>query len=58
MVRGMVIPMTLGFGYLQDWHVSVVNAAAIVGLFAFGIGIYSTASIAETHDKDLDFVEQ
>lgn len=58
MVRGMVIPMTLSFGYLQDWHVSVVNAAAIVGLFAFGIGIYSTASIAETHDKDLDFVEQ
>jgi hypothetical protein len=48
----------LSFGYLQDWHVSVVNAAAIVGLFAFGIGIYSTASIAETHDKDLDFVEQ
>jgi hypothetical protein len=32
-------------------------AAAIVGLIAFTLGIYSTLTIEETHNKDLDFNE-
>jgi uncharacterized membrane protein len=58
MVRGTVIPMTLGFNYLKGIHFSVLEAATVVGIVAFIIGIYSTWSIAETHGKDLDFVEE
>jgi uncharacterized membrane protein len=35
----------------------VIVAAAIVGFFAFAIGMYSTLTISETHNKDLDFNE-
>lgn len=58
MVRGMVIPMSLAYNALKVTSLSVLGAAAVVGVFAFIIGIYSTWSISETHGKDLDFLEE
>lgn len=56
MVRGSVPVMLIGFDYLKHTH-SVIYSAAIIGLIAFGLGIYATLTISETHHKDLDYVE-
>ncbi len=57
-VRGLVVVMTLMYELVRDSSSSVILAGAIVGLLAFGLGIYATLTVPETHDKDLDFVEQ
>ncbi|WP_333695922.1 MFS transporter [Flavobacterium sp.] len=56
MVRGLLPLMLLGFDFLKV-DFGVITAASIVGVLAFGLGIYATLTIEETHDKDLDFVE-
>lgn len=56
MVRGLVPVMLLAFDGLK-LNNGVIVAAAIVGLVAFSLGIYSTVTIAETHNRDLDFTE-
>jgi MFS family permease len=56
MVRGTVVLMTLFFVNLKP-SFGVVIAGSVVGIIAFAIGIYSTLTIEETHDKDLDFLE-
>ncbi len=56
MVRGLVPVMLLAFDGLKVNN-GVIAAAAIVGFFAFALGIYSTLTISETHNKDLDFNE-
>ncbi|MDN3677723.1 MFS transporter [Flavobacterium paronense] len=56
MVRGSVPIMLIGFDYLKQTR-SVIVSAAVIGAIAFGLGIYATFTIKETHDKDLDFVE-
>ena len=56
MVRGTVPIMLIGFDYLKHTN-SVIHSAAFVGLIAFGLAIYATLTISETHDKDLDYVE-
>lgn len=56
MVRGTVVLMTLFFANLKP-SFGVVIAGSIVGIIAFSIGIYSTLTIEETHDKNLDFLE-
>jgi hypothetical protein len=56
MVRGLLVPMILLFDYFKP-STGVIYAALIVGVIAFGLGIYSTLTIPETHDKDLDFIE-
>lgn len=56
MVRGLVPVMLLAFDGLKI-NSGVIMAAAIVGLMAFTLGIYSTLTIEETHNKDLDFNE-
>ncbi len=53
-VRGTVILMTILFDYLKP-STQVIMAGAIVGLICFFLGIVSTISIPETHDKELDF---
>ena len=53
-VRGTVILMTILFDYLKP-STEVIMAGAIVGLICFFLGIISTISIPETHDKELDF---
>lgn len=56
MVRGLLPLMLLLFDYLKT-DFSVSFSAAVVGLIAFSLGIYATATIEETHNKHLDFVE-
>jgi MFS family permease len=56
MVRGSVPLMLVAFDYFKLGN-SVIISAAIVGLVAFGLGIYATLTISETHHKDLDYVE-
>ena len=55
-VRGMVPVMLLGFNFFKQSH-SVIIAAMLVGLVAFGLGIYSSLTIEETHARDLEFTE-
>jgi MFS family permease len=55
-VRGTVILMTFLFDFWKS-STGVIYSAVIVGVLAFGIGIYSTLTIQETHGKELDFVE-
>lgn len=57
MVRGLVIPMTLGYQALKPW-VSVLNAGALVGLVCFLLGFYAILTIPETHGKDLNYIEE
>lgn len=56
MVRGMLVPMILSFDFLKVPY-GVVASATVVGVVAFGLGIYATLTIPETHNKDLDYVE-
>jgi hypothetical protein len=56
MVRGSVAGMTTLFGFWKP-DFGVIWAAALVGLIIYIIGFYSTFSIAETHNKDLDYLE-
>lgn len=56
MVRGMLPLMLLAFDHLKVNN-GVIMAASIVGIIVFALGIYSTLTIQETHNKDLDFME-
>jgi MFS family permease len=56
-VRGTVVIMTTSYGMLKP-EVHEIHAAAIVGLVCFAVGFYSIAKIPETHDRDLDFIEE
>ncbi len=56
MVRGLVIPMTLTYQALKP-SLDIINAGAVVGIISFVIGFYSILTIAETHGKDLNFLE-
>lgn len=55
-VRGTVGLMTFLF-MSSKGSIGVIAAGALVGLISFAIGISSTLTVPETHDKDLDFVE-
>ena len=55
-VRGMVPVMLLGFDYFKKSY-SVITAASIIGIVIFALGFYAVVTISETHNKDLDFVE-
>jgi MFS family permease len=57
MVRGTVILMTSLYGYLKP-SLAPINAGAVVGLLSFVIGFYSILTIAETHGKDLNYLEE
>jgi hypothetical protein len=57
MVRGLLIPMTLGYQYLKP-SLQVIHAGAVVGLVVFAIGFYCILTIPETHGKDLDYLEE
>jgi MFS family permease len=56
MVRGILPIMLLGFNFFKIDY-GVIVAAVIVGVVVFGLGIYATLTISETHNRDLDFVE-
>ncbi|SEN31558.1 Major Facilitator Superfamily protein [bacterium A37T11] len=57
MVRGTVVLMTTAYISLKD-STGVVNAGIILGAICFTLGIYSILTISETHDKDMDFLEE
>lgn len=56
MVRGLLAVMLIGFDYFKADY-GVIVSVIIIGIIAFGLSIYSTFTISETHQKDLDFVE-
>lgn len=56
MVRGLLAVMLIGFDYFKA-DFGVIVSAIIIGVIAFGLSIYATRTISETHQKDLDFVE-
>lgn len=57
MVRGTVIGMTSLYSGLKP-SLDVFNAAAIVGIICFVLAFYSILTIPETHNKDLDYLEE
>jgi hypothetical protein len=57
MVRGILIFMTLGFEGMKT-DLGVVIAAILVGLICFALAFYSALSIPETHNIDLDYLEE
>jgi MFS family permease len=56
MVRGLVPVMILAFDLLKN-NFTVIISAAVVGIVVFGLAFYSSLTISETHDKDLEFTE-
>ena len=56
MVRGLLPVMLLGFDFFKV-DFGVITSVVIVGTVVFALGIYATLTIAETHDRDLDFIE-
>jgi MFS family permease len=57
MVRGSVAGMTTLFTFLKPSQ-GIILSAAVVGVIIYIVGFYSTFTIAETHNKDLDFLEE
>ena len=57
MVRGTVVLMTTAFGSLK-LSFSVLGAGALVGIVCFIIGFISITTLQETHNRDLDFLEE
>ncbi|MEZ0484814.1 MFS transporter [Fibrella aquatica] len=55
-VRGMLIPMTLGFQAMKP-ALGTLVAAAVLGIFVFGLAFWSLSRMEETFAKELDYVE-
>jgi len=56
MVRGAVVLMTTLFMYFKP-TVGTIMAGALVAALCYGLGFYSTITIKETHNKDLNYLE-
>lgn len=56
MVRGTVVLMTSLFD-ASKVDISVVGAGVLLAVITFSLGIYSTMSIPETHNREMDFLE-
>ena len=56
MVRGALAGMIVIFNFLKPSQ-GAIWSAAILGIVIYLLGFYSTLSIAETHNKDLDYLE-
>lgn len=57
-VRGLLVAMTLLYELFKDIQLGVIISATLVGIIVFILSIYATATIPETHGKDLDFIEK
>lgn len=55
-VRGSVILITLSFAFLKT-RLGFIGSAWVVGLACFALALVSLWGMAETHGRDLDFVE-
>ena len=58
MVRGTTIIDTWLYQFIKGMKLPATAAAGIVGFLIFTIAFYSINTIAETHDKDLDYLEE
>lgn len=56
MVRGTVVCMTALFAFFKP-SLGVIYAGAVIGLICFLLGFLAISTIEETHDRDLDFIE-
>ena len=62
MVRGSLPLMVILYNYIktevyENSNSGILIAAIVVGAISFGLAFYSTLTIEETHNKDLDFIE-
>jgi MFS family permease len=57
MVRGTVVGMTALFGFIKPSY-GVIYAGASIGIICFMLGFLAIATISETHNRDLDFLEE
>jgi MFS family permease len=57
MVRGLLIPITLLFTFLQNFT-SYVMAGLLTGVVAMTIGVLSAVFSKETFGKDLNYIEE
>ena len=57
MVRGTVVIMTTLFIKFKLWF-GAIESAALIGLVCFAISIFSVLGISETHNTDLNFIEE
>jgi MFS family permease len=57
MVRGMVLPVTMGFQALAA-PLGNVHSALAVGVLCIGAALWATTRVHETFHKDMDFVEE
>ena len=55
-VRGMVIPLTLGFDFLNQ-KMGVIASGSLIGVIVMAIAIVALRWIEETFAKDLDYHE-
>ena len=58
MVRGTTILDTWLYQMFKGLQLTATVAAGVVGLIVFTLAFYSISTIAETHDKDLDYLEE
>jgi hypothetical protein len=56
-VRGSFIGVSFLFGLLRNTQLGMWNAAIIVGVFVIGLAFFALYKLAETYNKDLDYVE-
>lgn len=56
LIRGAVVPLTLGFGALTPGY-GLIGAASIVGAAVIIIALAALFKLEETFGKDLDYVE-
>ncbi len=55
-VRGLVVPLTLGFAALAG-NIGNINSALVVGLISVSLALIAIFSVKETFSKDLNYVE-
>ncbi|MGL4629685.1 MAG: MFS transporter [Leadbetterella sp.] len=58
MVRGSVVLMNYLLAFLAGQKISLIPATTIVAILVYILGLYSTLSISETHNRDMDFLEE
>ena len=62
MVRGSLPLMVILYNFIKEDFFTqtsdgVITASIVVGVLVFSLAFYSTLTIEETHNKDLDFIE-
>ncbi|WP_028297237.1 MFS transporter [Olivibacter sitiensis] len=57
MVRGALVLMTSLYGAAKP-SLGILLSGALVGTITFALGFFAVLTIPETHDRDLDFLEE